>query len=113
MTTVTDELGYDDTRTDPDDALRELLERQHLILEMQGTVGWKLWADFLAALAAGYQNRLLRGRHKDLLDYKFDAGVCEGIRLALTASENLGSRVAAARLALAEDNQLADMEDSL
>lgn len=110
MTETLDELGYDETRTDPDDALRLLLERQHLILEMQESQGWKLWADFLAALAAGYQNRLLRGRHKDLLDYKFDAGVCEGIRLALTASENLSMRVQAARRALAED-QLADMEE--
>lgn len=113
MTTVTDELGYDDTRTDPDDVLRELLERQHQIAEMQTTVGWKLWADFLAALSMGYQNRLLRGRHKDLLDYKFDAGVCEGIRLALTASENLGARVAAAQRALAEDSQLADEGEQL
>lgn len=109
MTAVTDELGYDSTRHDPDDALRDLLERQHLILEMQASHGWKLWADFLSALAQPYQNRLLRGRHKDLMEYHRDAGICEGIRLALTASESLAARVAAARRALAED-QLADME---
>jgi hypothetical protein len=103
VTAVTEELGYDESRTDPDDALRNLLERQHLILEMQEMQGWKLWADFLAALAAGYQNRLLRGRHRDMLDYKFDAGVCEGLRLALTSNENLAVRVAAARAVLAED----------
>lgn len=108
MTTVVDELGFDETRHDPDDVLRELLERQHLILEMQSTVGWKLWADFLAALVTPYQNRLLKGRHKDMLDYQRDAGIVEGIRLALTATESLEARIGAARLALAQERQLAD-----
>jgi hypothetical protein len=107
MTETLEELGYDDTRHDPDDALRVLLEQQHLIAEMQRSQGWKLWADFLAALAVGYQNRLLRGRHSDIMDVKFDAGVCEGLRLALTAPENLDARINAARLILAEDT-LAD-----
>jgi hypothetical protein len=112
MTTVTDELGYDDTRSDADEALRILLERQHLIADMQATEGWKLWADFLAALAQPYQNRLLRGGHKDLLDYRHDAGLCEGIRLALTAHERLEKTVAAARVRLAE-SQLADEGEQL
>lgn len=112
MTTVTDELGYDETRHDPDDALRALLEQQHVILDMQTTLGWKLWADFLAALAVPYQNRLLRGTHKDMLDYRYDAGLCEGIRLALTAHERLATAVESARLRLAEQS-LADEGDPL
>jgi len=107
MSQVVDELGYDETRRDPDDALRELLERQHLIVEMQTTTGWKMWADYLAALAQPYQNRLLKGRHKDMLDYQRDAGIVEGIRLALTAHEQLEASIAAARLRLAEENLLA------
>jgi hypothetical protein len=110
MTTVSDELGYDDSRHDPDDALRELLERQHLIVEMQESPGWKMWMDYLAALAQPYQNRLLRGRHKDMLDYRYDAGLCEGIRLALTAHEQLASSVTALRMQLAEQS-LANQEE--
>lgn len=102
-------LESDPNWTDPDDALRELLEREHLILQMQETPGWALWKDFVAALAAGYQNRLLRGRHADLQEYKYDAGVVEGIRLALGASEDLRQRVAAQREIL--NMQLANQEE--
>ena len=107
--TVTDDLGYDTSRHDPDDALRDLQERQHLILEMQQTEGYRLWADFLAALAQPYQNRLLRGRHKDLMEYRYDAGLCEGIRLALTATDNLEGRIRMAR-SLLDQERLADQE---
>ena len=92
-----DLLGYDDTRADPDDYLRELLEKQHLIREMQETPGWALWRDFLAAEQEGYQRRLLAGRHGDMLEYKRDAGFCQGIRFALGASEELAARIAAVR----------------
>ena len=99
---ILDTFGERDLH-DPEDAIRELIERRFQISEMQDTEGWKLWADFLVALSAGYQSRLLRGRHKDLLDYRYDAGVLEGIRLALTAAENLDGRIAAAKRILAED----------
>jgi len=103
-------LESDPTWRDPDDYLRELLEREHLILEMQATEGWGLWRDYVSALAAGYQNRLLRGKHADLVEYKFDAGVVEGIRIALGASEQLHASVAAQRDLLAM-NTLADSEE--
>lgn len=106
--TVVDPLGYDTTRTDPDDALRDLLERQHLIVEMQQTQGFRLWTDFLSAVATGYQNRLLQGRHTDMYAYKRDAGIVEGLRLALTSADTLQQRVNAARRLLAEQN-LADL----
>lgn len=112
-------LESDPTYRDPDDALRDLLERQHLILDMEATPGWELWRDFLAAEQEGYQNRLLKGRHKELVDYKFDAGFCEGIRFALGVSDTLSSRVSAMRAnlepsRLPEDGEpLADMEDNL
>lgn len=110
-------LESDPAYRDPDDALRELLERQHLILDMQATPGWEMWRDFLAAEQVGYQRRLLTGKHKDMLDYRYDAGFCEGIRFALGVSETLGQRVSAMRSILDqsrlpdEGEPLADTED--
>ncbi len=101
-------LESDPTYRDPDDALRELLEREHLILEMQNTPGWELWRDYVAALAAGYQNRLLKGKHTDLIEYKYDAGVVEGIRICLGASEQLHQSVSALRETV---GILAEMEE--
>lgn len=106
-------LESDPGYRDEDDALRDLLEREQTILAMQATEGWTLWRDFVAALAAGYQNRLLKGTHKDMLDYRYDAGVMEGIRLALGASEILASRIAAARVMLAETKALSGLEEPL
>ena len=96
---------------DPDQALRDLLERQHLIVQMEATEGWTLWRDYVALLASGYQNRLLKGKHPDMLDYKYDAGVVEGIRIALGASEKLQSQIAAVRANLREAGLLANQED--
>ena len=93
MTDLFGEPAYQD----PDEQLRELLERQHLILAMQQTDGWKLWADFLAAEAQGYQRRLLLGQHAELLDYRYDAGVLHGIRLALGVDDKLAQRVSTLR----------------
>ena len=100
-------LGDNPAVRDVDDELRELQERQHLILEMHETPGWELWKDFVSAVAEGYQNRLLRGKHADMLAYKYDAGVVEGIRIALGASDTLASMVAAQKdvLALTLANQ--------
>lgn len=98
-------LDSDPAYTDPDDELRVLLERQHLILEMEATQGWVLWRDFVAALASGYQSRLLRGRHADMLDYRYDAGVLEGIRMALGASETLAERIKSMRALLADQEE--------
>lgn len=103
-------LETDPSYTDPDDALRELLEREHLILEMQATPGWELWRDFLAAEASGYQNRLLLGAHKDLMEYRYDAGVVAGIRMALGVSDTLRKRASAMRNML-EPLSLADQEE--
>lgn len=105
-------FAHDETRRDEDDFLRDLIERQHLIIQMQQTEGWKLWSDYLAAVAQGYQNRLLRGLHKDMLDYKFDAGTVQGIRLALGVSEDLQARIDAAREVLALSQPLADQEEN-
>lgn len=105
---ILDTFGEKETH-DPEDAIRDLIERRYQIEEMQKTDGWLLWSDFLKALSTGYQNRLLKGRHKDLLDYRYDAGVLEGIRLALTAAENLDGRISAARSILAENT--ADIGD--
>ena len=108
-------LETDPSYHDPDDHLRDLLERQHLITQMQETEGWALWRDFLAAEQAGYQRRLLTGRHQDMLDYKFDAGFCEGIRFALGVSETLQTRVSTLRsnleLLSGTDVPLADKEN--
>ena len=100
---------------DPDQQLRDLLEREHLILQMQQTDGWKLWSDFLAAEAQGYQRRLLMGTHSEMLDYRYDAGVLHGIRLALGVDERLAQRVSALRANLdllsgADDVPLAEQE---
>lgn len=92
-----DFLESDPGWTDPDDALREILEREHLIREMQTHPGWALWADFLAAEASGYQGRLLRGRHEDMLGYRYDAGVVEGLRIALGVADTLRTRASALR----------------
>ena len=108
--TMLDQLGENGVK-DADDAIRELVERRFQIEEMQKSEGWALWADFLAALSSGYQSRLLKGRHKDLLDYRYDAGVLEGIRLALTAAENLDGRIAAARRIVAETRFADNMEE--
>jgi hypothetical protein len=99
---------FDETENswaDEDDALRDLIERQHLILAMQETAGWGLWRDYVAAVAAAYQRRLLKGTHTDLLAYKWDAGVVEGIRIALGSSETLQSKVSAARRILDEQKE--------
>ena len=109
MSSVVDDLGFDESRHDPDDALRAYLEQQHLILAMQETEGWKLWCDFLAAEVQGYQNRLLKGRHKDMLDYKYDAGICEGVRMSIGASDTLAQRIEVERQRLAYMS-LADQE---
>lgn len=105
MTDLFGEPAYQD----PDEQLRQLLERQHLIEAMQQTEGWTLWKDFLAAEAAGYQRRLLLGQHSDMLDYRHDAGVLHGIRLALGADEKLAQRVSALRVIL-DESRLPDPE---
>lgn len=110
-------LESDPNYRDPDDELRALLERHHLILEMEATPGWALWRDFLAAEASAYQNRLLLGKHQDMLEYRHDAGVLHGIRLALGVDEKLNQRVSGLRRILDESRlpddeaPLADMED--
>ena len=107
-----DFLESDPGWTDPDDMLREVLEREHLIREMQQHPGWNLWADYLAAAASGYQNRLLKGRHADMLDYRYDAGYVEGIRTALGVADELRTKASALREILGA-NPLADsLEDN-
>lgn len=103
-------LESDPNWTDPDDALRELLERADRIDAMQETEGWTLWSDFLRAEVQGYQRRLLGGKHKDLLDYRYDAGVVEGIRIALGVSETLRRRADAQRELLAAAGFLANQQ---
>ena len=98
MADIETDPGY----RDPDDALRELIERHHLILQMQEAPGWGLWKDYLAAHAGHYQNRLLYGKHSTIEDYRYDAGVLQGIRLALGADEKLGQAIAAVRNTLNE-----------
>lgn len=93
-----------------DDVLRDLLERKDRILEMQSTVGWELWRDYLAHCAESYQNRLLLGTHKDMLDYRYDAGVLKGLRLALSTVDQLEQTIAAQRSILAG---IADTEEPL
>lgn len=110
MSSLLDQLGEDPTREDSDEQLRQLLEKQHLILEMQETAGWALWKDFIAAVAQRYQNRLLLGRHQDMLDVRYDAGLCEGIRTALGASETLSKMIQAQRELLTLANQEDDDE---
>lgn len=105
MTSLVDELGVDETRTDADEKLRAYLEQEHLILEMQATKGWELWRDYVIAEMQGYQNRLLKGVHKDLLDYKYDAGLVEGVRMAIGASDSLARRIANERLVLSLANE--------
>jgi hypothetical protein len=104
---------FDETENswaDEDEALRDLIERQHLILAMQETQGWTLWRDYVAAVAAAYQNRLLKGRHADMLEYRYDAGVLEGIRIALGANETLQSKISAARRILDEQKTLSGID---
>lgn len=96
------DIETDPNYHDPDDALRLLIERHHLIVEMQQTPGWALWRDYLAAEAGGYQRRLLYGQHKEMLDYQRDAGVLHGIRIALDADQRLAQRVSALRDSLTE-----------
>jgi len=108
MTDINEFLPSDPSWRDPDDALRDLLERRDRILAMQETDGWRLWCDFLAAVSGAYQNRLLRGRHSDMETYKFEAGVVEGIRLAVSASSVLDGKIAAARRILEDSRPLAE-----
>ena len=98
MADIETDPGY----RDPDDALRELIERQHLILEMQAAPGWTFWKDYLAAHAGAYQHRLLYGKHTTIEDYRFDAGVLHGIRLALGADDKLAQTISAVRNTLNE-----------
>lgn len=106
-------LESDPGYRDEDDALRDLLEREQQILAMQATEGWTLWRDWIAAIAVAYQDRLLKGRHKDLLDYRYDAGVVEGIRIALGASDALAKKVSAARRTLDETRALSGLDEPL
>ena len=96
-------IETDPAYQDPDGPLRDLLERQHLILAMQDTQGWHLWKDYLAACAVGYQRRLLGGTHKDLLDYRYDAGVLYGIQLALNVDTALARKASGLRRILQEE----------
>lgn len=94
---------------DYDDVLRALIERHSLILAMQETEGWRLWRDYLAAAAGGYQRRLLYGQHKEMLDYRYDAGVLHGIRIALDADQTLAKQIAGQRSILDESTALEEI----
>jgi hypothetical protein len=98
-------------RPDGEDVLRHLVERRYLIGQMQDTEGWKLWGDFLAAVAGAYQDRLIHARHTDLMEQRRDAGVLEGIRIALTAVDRLDGMISAHRRMLSESS-FADMEET-
>lgn len=106
---ILDTFGERETH-DPEDAIRDLIERRFEIQEMQKTEGWKYWSDFLIALSSAYQERLLQARHEDLLAQRRDAGVVEGIRIALTTIDRLDSRIASMQQRVAEA-RIADLGD--
>lgn len=74
--------------------LHDLIERAHQVQQLTHHVGWKFFHDYLTALTATSQHRILLGRCESIEEYRFYTGYVQGMREAIEAPERLLRQVA-------------------
>jgi len=80
-----------------DEYLRELIERASLIEELTHHPGWGLFVEYLRAVSASMEDRLLKSYAKNFDEYRYETGKLAGLQTAIEAPRRLQVAVALAQ----------------
>lgn len=72
-----------------DEYLRNLIERASLIDELTHHPGWALFVEYLMALSASMEERMLKSYAKSFDEYRFETGKLAGLQTAIQAPTRL------------------------
>ena len=98
---LADLQGYTDAE------VREMIERSSRIQDMTNHPGWPMFKDYLVALTASHQRRILGGYCGSMEEYRRETGFVDGLQAALNAPKTLAEQVELVRRRL-DDNVESD-----
>lgn len=80
-----------------DDELRELVEMQHLVTELEKTAGWQTWKQLCDRRIEAKKREMIAGVPETVEAYRYTAGWIEGAEFVLDASAALDRKIKRAR----------------